>query len=662
MNLNLYFYRDKDEAPRKVAAYDWCDSIPYEYDAKRTPQEGKPISCGMTSVFRDSVLVEARLSEYDEEQVGGLYKLKVGDRSDDEPESKDTGWFESKSNKRMQLFRGASGKSWLCLLKRNSASEDAEYRVLARFQISVAPPPEKKIALDGMIDELLSWNPYDVVTETEGISRDKIQQTWVDGDVADETEDIRIKILEIETLLRNLRPWLITISKNSAERLIRCFQKIRIAAVRRFSAQTIRDVSRLNDTNIFTKARSSVLARSCEIPIHCAIKDFLLLLKSCAHSMQSRVNCSKTRIEKDIGHIPSTDKWRRKEARKNIARYEDFNRRLTAIANTCVALLFPGYPWSNCRRLPITAISLMSVPDTPPYRKVYFKMLEFRRKRFLWLAKQGRMDVPKYVRESEGESSIWQKNYSFIYEAWVFKRLVEAFVAEGFEELDTSFRLRLRRNVNELYLGPVLNEPIHANFRKGNMQIDMFYGIVAYPWNKNASYQEFTAWEDRKDKGKKTPKARLTPDFVIVFSRGMKDFHWIVLDAKAWDRLGKDAIDHSRDNYLFNFYRHSERPDQSWLIYSGSFGGVAGIEFDQDSDSDGREWRDDMAELASHPLTRNCGLEWKPGVGIVGWRPKQNQAVGHVRMNLKSFARNPKVLEEFAKTQIATAKARLGIS
>ena len=554
MNLNLYFYRDKDEAPRNVAAYDWCDSIPpYEYGAKRTPREGKPISCGRTTVFRDSVLVEARLSECDEEQVGGLYKLKLGDRSDYEPESEDTGWFESKSNKRMQLFRGASGRSWLCLLKRNSASEDAEYRELARFQISVDPPPEKKKALDGMIDELLSWNPYDVVTETEGISIDKIQQTWVDGDVADEAEDIRIKVGEIEVLLRCLRPWLITISQNSAERLIRCLQKTRIASVHRFSAKTIRDIRRITDTDVFTKVRSSVLSRSSEIPIHCAIKDLLLSLKSYAHSMQSRVNCSRTRIEKDIELIPNADKWSRKEARKNIARYEDFNRRLTAIANTCVVLLFPGYPWSNCRRLPITAISLISVPDTPPYRKVYFKMLEFRRKRFLWLAKQGRMDVPKYVRESEGESSIWQKNYSFIYEAWIFKRLVEAFVAEGFEELDASFRLRLRQNVNELYLGPVLNEPIHANFRKGNMQIDMFYGVVAYPWNKNTSCQEFTAWEDRKDTGKNTPKARLTPDFVIVFSHGMKDFHWIVLDAKAWNRLGKDAIVDSRNHYLINF-------------------------------------------------------------------------------------------------------------
>lgn len=78
---------------------------------------------------------------------------------------------------------------------------------------------------------------------------------------------------------------------------------------------------------------------------------------------------------------------------------------------------------------------------------------------------------------------------------------------------------------------------------------------------------------------------------------------------------------------------------------------------------DGRCWDSDTHSNAV--LARNHGFSRAPGHGeITGFSPSQNrtQFVGHLRVNATTLARaRSDVFTEFARMQIATAKAQFGI-
>jgi hypothetical protein len=337
--------------------------------------------------------------------------------------------------------------------------------------------------------------------------------------------------------------------------------------------------------------------------------------------------------------------WRRNEEEMQIRQLFSYKKRMYAIAQKCRMYLADVYPWSQCPRRALTTISIFEIPEASAYKSIYYNCLIFLRKRFFRDSViEGYLYVPEYIREEEdGTPSVWQRNYSYIYEYWVFNRLVKAFDKAGFQGLKDRYCALIRKKVINLCLGASHNEPIHAESKKGELQIDIFHGISAYRYGLAMSdpFPEFSCSAEGNND-------LLTPDFAIVFTAPsrVEYFHWIVLDAKSGQTLRQGDID-KRNKYLTELRRfESEPPDQSWLIYSGNFSLKSGIEFNADS---------------GNQLARNNPMTWDCNAGILNWKTQKLHPVGHIRSNILSLQQGGDPFQEFAQGIVSTARARLGL-
>lgn len=652
MKLKLGFFLRADERN---------SSGTWEYDFDVQSSNLSPLSFVFSGTipgeYPDSVYVESSLENTNGEPTDGLYKLKLAYGADYEPITTKDGHFvvteKRKDNnqveeiRRLQLLRGADNGSLLLLLKRNAVTSESPFRELARFEIRVSLPEEKRKAMQDMVDELLRYDPSSALSELEGLSKVPIERRWTQGSSNRELWELATKCKELESLIKCLAPHLEWIRKNAASRVVKSCSRLPRNKVKKYSARTFRDLARFKDCGNAAHIETHGLVNSYDIPIHCAIKAFLVRLHQDVSGMVSRIASAEDKVTSDQGKEYSLknqrDKWRIKELQEEIELLSDYKNRAKRLVEKSVAFLLDYYPWARCRGTSITTVSVHDIPNASAYTASYVIIQKYYKLRFFRESLlQGLLYVPEYIRrEEDGIPSVWQRNYSAIYENWVFKHLVEAFseASGGFRNLDTSFRAQLRNRVLNLCLGPTHNEPIHATTQTGDLQIDLFHGVVAYMsarQNKRSDPRPpFIAINNFKQ----------TPDFAIVFSVPATPgkYHWLVLDAKSHQEL-KDCDIGKRNQYTNSIKYGKEPPDQSWLIYSGRLSKVPGIEFDS---------------IDSNQL---FDLRWKPASGIQNWETNKFHPVGHIRANVISLngRRNPFL--EFAEGQIATARRRLWLA
>ena len=634
MTLELLFFKGKDVGlPYQTVSFDIEGSANPSVLHCELPQS--------RGLFHDCTYVEAKLTGGT--NFKGRYRLQLAYKPDYEPVAdKDGEFVDNNENKRLQLLRGACGVSLMRLLSRTSTAPESEWKERFTFHIEVEPAREKRTALNCMVDELLEDSPQDALSKVEGLSRVRIDRRWVRGDVPDDWCHVEMKYEEMLKLYKSISPRLESLKRHHSINLVRGFEYMGVESLHRIPRITIRDIEKKSARVVIgRKVMGSVVIESDDIDIHRAIKDFLVCFRSEARLLLDDVAKSMERDRREIGSLVSQSKkqknqWDIADKEKEIAFKKEMESGIRRMIEGCTIFLAGNYPWSLCRRLSIVYVPAERIPSSEHYRYLHAKILQFIQKRFFWSSVHGRFFVPQYVRYNDGEPSAWQKNYSYIYEAWVFKRIIEAFSREGFQEISENHRKKARQMLKNLQLGPVVNDPIHAEMTNGEMCIDLFHGLRACKHEKGDSWSEFTT-------GK---VSRLTPDFAIIFTNpkgsGMQFFHWIVLDAKSGWKLddAKNDPREKREMYLRCFLRYEQPPDQSWLVYSGEYEGKAKVEFD--------EIEDNMDHFTWGAL------------GIEGWSDRWNQCRGHLRVNCNSVKTND-VFREFARVEIATANKRLGL-
>lgn len=647
MTLNLSFFHD--ETTR--AAYQSQSFEIVEQSGTVRPRLRCRVSSG--GQFRDSTYVEARLENCLQDPMG-CFRLQLAYKPDYKPISNPYGYFVLDQNNpvtRLQLLRGACGLSVMRLRMR--ASSAADWGDIFSFEIEVEPAPEKRDALVKMVDELLMDRPLDVISQIEGLAKTRIGKRWIKGEVSSDWWSALIKYDEMCKMFQVVSPLLKTLQRNASVLLIRGYDRMNVQLLKRITRVTVRDMKKKGSMR-GRKVLGAVVRESYDTPMHRAIKDFLQRFRRATMELRDITNESLDQDRERLNFLKKKDEEWESEGRKkkNIWEIEDKEDEkrlkekmfsdLEEILCTCSTFLHGNYPWVDCTPVPIVQIPIDSVPISATYRCLYSKILEFVKKRFFWSSVEGHFVVPKYVRYSEGEPSSWQKNYSYIYEVWVFRRLLEAFTTEGFGELSDKDRQKTRSMLKHLQLGPTTNEPVHAEMSNGKMRIDIFYGLCGFEMKEGDRWSEFTVQSNKGFNGKNYQKKsiqRLTPDFAIVFTNpkgiGEQSFHWIVLDAKSGREL-REENKNNRDLYFNKFCRYGEPPDQSWLVYSGDFDTSPGIEFDND-------W-----------------LTWDDSKGIEGWTKRRVNAMGNLRVNVLSV-RKLDVFRLFARGQIATAMQRMGI-
>lgn len=635
MKLRLSFFQNENDA---VPSAQPLLDIPYPHNA--TPVKivyGKDIQWGES----DTVFIEARLEDAAGQTINGRYKIQLGYKPDFEPITDRNGDFIDGRDNRLQLLRGAAGLSCLRLMWRPSASKKVQFNEIVRYRINVKPAELKEKALNCMVDELLHVSSTLPLSELEGLSQANLERKWTSGTASANVWDLSIKCEEIESLVRHLAPHLEWIRKNCATRLVRAFERRPLRSVRKFSRQSVRAISRLGERNDFARINTPVLRQSNDIAIHCAIKDFFHILRHDADAMLRRIGKAVNERSEEIRRIPRSDIWRTDDVKKEIQHLNKYSQKLTIIKEKCSMFLLGFYPWSQCKRKEVASIRLTDIPDVAAYKIVYFLISEFLKKRyFKESVLQGRLNVPEYDRiEDEGTPSVWQKNYSYIYESWSFYKLVEAFDAEGFIGLKSKYQSFIRKRVLNLCFGPSHNEPILASTASDDLWLDLYHGVSAYKSGEHTSnsFSEFSCYSSNEN------RTKLTPDFVIVFTNrhSKSHFHWIVLDAKSTRAIGQTEID-KRDRYLSDLRRYeTEPPDQSWLVYSGEFNTPPGIEFTD--------------------ISRNRPMYWDCNSGIMRWESQKLQPVGHIRANILSIKEGMNPFQDFARGQIATARRKLGL-
>ncbi len=659
MKLVLDFYANTND-PKPIWKFE--DEIPKGRGLRgKASPEGRLIKWGRT----DTIWVEARIEDYGEGPIRkDLYRLQLAYDPDEKVTTDANGTFYKKEKgddvHSVQLLRGAGGRSCLRLLM---CTGGAKYEnEIAHWWIDIEPPYWKRQALRRMAAELLIVNPSAVVSRMLGLSLSPIKKRYHQGDASLGTSDLDDKLDVLRWLLDAITPHLNVIRLRSSVEFRKTVVKMPCDKIRNHRQCMSSEQWRRGNEEMGRKIRVKMLCVSADIPIHCAINDFLIKLEADISNMLRRV---KHALEEDDELIKiwyrrarGADAVRRlkEEHKYKSGRYEELRRLL----GKCRLFRTGAYPWSGCKCKPITSIVAWDVPASTSYQNVYFLMLTFSRIRFFLLGSEGRFLVPEYRLDLETASndmpSTWQRNYSAIYESWVFNRVVMAFTNHGFKGLETDYRVLLRRRVRDLVMGVRSNEPIHGTLAGEAMRVELMHGILAYKGGGMFSVED----DCPKDDG-------LTPDFAIVFTRtdGTREkFHWIVVDAKSGSRLyGRDI--EKRDEYLWQIKYLGMRPDQSWLVYSGRTNCPLGIEFNKDETDNVRKyWGDDLTD--KRPLGGNDILRWT-ATGIIGWKDNKNKdkitPVGHLRVNVVALQeRGYDVFDEFAQGQVATAKTMLGIN
>lgn len=663
MDLKVFFYRDKDSKKSFVETppLPIGDGVA---GGSRNLIHFSEGTWGVKGPVNDIVYLEARLEQIDpNEDLGYLYQLQLAYRPDYEPQTDEGGRFFTwdKKNKvpvfRMQMLRGASGMSILRLLRRANMTEDSKWEAIAEFDINVRPNPAKKMLLDCMVNEMIRYNPFSVLSKFEGLSQTNIKEERLSSETASNLRDVERQIDEFECLISLLKPYLLDIASRCTGVVVRTYQRIPQEKLRKISPKTRRDMNRRLPLVIsHGKVCAPVLSMSYDVSIHRAIKGFLLYFENCVVDLINKLKDSISADEDWLSKVPVIDKFLPKDIKKEIEFKRSLLDKTKKIVGQCQPFLTEECPWMQCRGVvsgSIDYLATVDIPNTEAYNRTHKIMMDFLKLRDFKGRLNGCFRLPKYVRDSDdGECSTWQKNYSFIYEAWVFKRLVQAFMNVGFKELGTNYLRQIEQSIKNIHLGPVINNPIYAEMKQNDssLRVELYHGIIAYP-DGTYSIRGFSARHRNK-------KGRETPDYAIIFygKDPAKKPYWVVLDAKSWMKLDVDAM-RARDKYMNAVRLNGEKPNQGWIIYSGPQNGFAEIEFNPDDQNQNNwPWTDELKD--EDPLAGNAGASFTR-YGLSGGNT-EDRYVGNVRANVNTI-KVCDVFSEFAMGQIEIAKKKLQI-
>lgn len=578
---------------------------------------------------------------------------------DDKQFDKETRRKEWVRRKELKLFEGAMGTSFLRLIY----CIDEEQRDVLVVPFDVRPLEVRRKLMDCMVDEVVLTNPYLVLSEAGGLSKNPIVREWISGDVECSTSSILMEYEEIKTLIRSIEPVLFQIAHSPASEVKMSdeFGPMALARLRKVNRAVLTRLYKRGFSCCQDACREKVLVRrkvcSFDLMAHRVISSFLqsrlLRLREIDIALGKEVReineaLSKFPDRKDVleGRLRQARKMQR-EIREKLRPF-------------FLRYLSPDMPWGKTT----TVTHALTVgpgifPMNDVYQKIYVIMREFERKRFWWMARKGMQRIPKYVR-GHSEPSTWQKNYSYVYEAWVFVRLMGAFEANGFKMVE-EYKRKISKRICDVFLGQIINDPIEASSKSMDLKVDIYYCVEGRK-------------EGRGDVGAEEifgcdvggGRSKLTPDFAIVFTnvrKGDANFgrrHCIVLDAKSGQRLAQYAIE-QRNKYALEFLCDGERVDQSWLVYSGGAGDdcFAGIEFSMD-DVNGKCWDEEL--LTGDSLSWNRGMRFEED-GIKDFSMKDiGRCGGHIRANAITAAKTNKVFENFVKSEIATVRKQLGLA
>lgn len=661
MKLHIQFFDGKDEDAKRLANKELL--VPSFLEGRKTRDEGDKVCGEIQWGKEDTVFIEARLEDFPTgEDVKGKYQLKLACRPDYEPCTDKDGFFfvevKGKTCFRIQLLRGADGQSFLHLIHRVSTADGALETDAAVWSIYVKPRREKREALRLMVDEMLPVNPFGVLSEFDGLSRTNVLRKWECVSTAAPScfWHIETRIEECERQMNLMRPYFLALASRHASILMRNLERCSVPKEgRRVYAVTHRDIKRRSAFMNGAKVYGLTLRQSYDIPIHGAIVDFLVTFGHVLRSVLKELEMSSVADLSELESIPLEDKYKRDDVYDEIRYKGILQGRAQSVLDDCCSFLTARYPWIGCRRRSVTTISIKDVPNAESYKALFFLMLRYCQKRNFRGAIEGNFYVPRFIRNQEDETpSLWQRNYSFVYEVWVFKRLVEAFIDEGFYELRSKYMQQIAQSIMNIKLGTVENVPLCAS-RGDGLEVSLYHGILAYKEGTSNNGTAIFSTGTRK---------RLTPDFAIIFSnpQDRNDKYGIVLDAKSGNVLDWNSVVNSRDKYKGKFKIYGQPPHQSWLVYSGLWNGKAGIECNaKDAKDDyGVAWQEELWQ--EDPLCDNGDMCFSAEHGIDEYgRNCRSCVVGHLRANINSVRGNGDVFRDFVHGQIATVKSWFGL-
>lgn len=550
----------------------------------------------------------------------------------------------------VELLRGAMGTSYLELLPPSHRVEGGMPHPLLVVRIGVIPAPDRLDLMDRMVDEIVPVNPFLALSNFVDYSISTMRHGWGGGHGDRNLRGITFELEEISDVMKNTSHVLRQIAMSPESIAAKVSTTISLGRVRKFEPKVFLSLARKGVSCDLAKASLSIgVPGACRVVsydtiAHRAIGSFLRERLSRLRELKMFFDRQVASMKMELKNFP--DRGETKDALSDV---ETLRREVvTNMIPFFVYYLGSTMPWWNLNgRVNILTTPRTAFAANAMYMHMYNTMCAFEKKRFWPLAETGFFSVPRYSRVAGEEPSSWQKNYSVVYESWVFLKLMWAFDQSGYGMLG-EYKKKLEKNIWNAFLGQRINDPVSAFACQGYLRVDVYYGVEGRLTGKLFSCAAGSEGEGGREK--------LTPDFVIVFTNVRSgEYHSIVLDAKSGREIGEREIG-KRNLYATDFFVGGTPPDQSWLIYSGKYYGTAGIEFDSDpSNIPNKCWRPEIL----HSLDRNRGLTIDDKKGIVGsW--KNRQPVGHVRANARTLGENlDNVFKQFVDIQIATARERL---
>lgn len=415
MKLRIQFFNGKDKNAECLA----YEELPVSVGLNgRRAWDEKVKVCGEIQWGKeDDVFIEANLEDIPEgEDVKGKYQLKLAYRPDYEPWTDKDGVFFKEENGepcfRMQLLRGADGQSLLRLIHRTSTAVGMLKTDVAVWSIYVKPREEKTRAFHLMVDEMLSVNPFGVLSEFEGLSTTNISKKFEHSQTASDLWHVRTRIEECEQQMELMRPHLFLLAWRHADVMTRTLKRMDLPPIgRRVYAATLRDIQRRNAFKSMSKVLVPTLILSNDIPIHEAIADFLASFRDVLFSLLNEIRVSMQDDLEVLRTVRKVDGYKAKDISEEIEYKDELQMRVRKVCDDCSSFLTRSFPWFGCRRRRVTTIGVNDIPNIESYRALYFLMLQYFKKRNFRGALEGRFYVPRYVRIQADETpSTWQKN------------------------------------------------------------------------------------------------------------------------------------------------------------------------------------------------------------------------------------------------------------
>lgn len=566
------------------------------------------------------------------------------------------------------LFRGAMGPS---VLRLRCYDQKCDWVDILRLRINIIPKEDRRILMIRMLEALLPVNPFLALSPSLGLSKVKMSSKWRSESVSMRLWSALIEYQTIKWIIDRLEPHLYAIAQSPAIEIRKAPALRKAQSIRHVGPVIIRRIVK----NLGNHPRCQVgdlllpstrLTPSMDIVAHRVVGTFLRARIKRLVAIQAFLQRQHDFMQHELDEGKEQVRAQKEYYRTSILEQKEVLRGVKMILSRIIGIWRHG-PWRDVVKDEyIWNVDISDFSFNANYRYVFSKLGAFEKMRFVWNYHYN--DAMTCTRKDEIDNdgqSRWQKNYSYVYEAWAYIELLKAFDRAGFRMMD-QYRVQVVSHAIDAFLGQRYNDPVTCYSEDGRLKVELIYGCRIPVKTRGA-------------KGLCHSKPRvevpLTPDFIIRFTNigeggDQEDDYVIVLDAKS-DRELQEYNIVQRDNYREYIYRNEdEKPQQVWLIYSGQITGKndprAGIEF---SELNGKEcWSDsEWYEEGRNesPLTHNGSFRWsKNGIskhGKLKSFERSSPFVGHLRCNALTQDVHDNVFDEFVQGQICTARKVLGI-